>query len=242
MFTVSQWRMNQHCITYITSSHRYFLHSSCFVFFLRFHNFLLHSRQASAALKQYDLCSLLTGVRMCVWSKGVCDCVWILFLLVRILTLIDLEEGLWQFAGEQGFWQVSEVLLQHVGDVIRGLALVVDSSAVRAARLIHLTKSLDTRFNSRFPEETHLEKDRRTKRERVMSCTHAQKPDTPALNCNSLISLTITTSTVFDPVIKAYQKWLMWPKPIRKKLRAVIIQNNILDLSPNPELTVNMVT
>lgn len=75
-----------------------------------------------------------------------------------ILTLINLEEGLGQFAGEQGLWQISEVLLQHVCDVIRRLALVVDSSPVCAARLVHLTKSLDTRFNSRFPEKTHLGK------------------------------------------------------------------------------------
>ena len=76
---------------------------------------------------------------------------------VCILTLINLEEGLRQFAGEQRFWQISEVLLQHVCDVIRRLALVVDSSPVCAARLVHLAKSLDTGFNSRFPEKTHLE-------------------------------------------------------------------------------------
>lgn len=65
-----------------------------------------------------------------------------------VLTLINLEEGLRELASEQGFWQISEVLLQHVCDVIRRLALVVDSSPVCAARLVHLTKSLDARFNS----------------------------------------------------------------------------------------------
>lgn len=75
-----------------------------------------------------------------------------------ILTLIDLEEGLRQFAGEQGFRQISEVLLQHVRDIIRGLTLIVDSSPVCAACLVHLTKGLDTRFHSRLPKQTHLEK------------------------------------------------------------------------------------
>lgn len=94
-----------------------------------------------------------------------CDCTWMSLqdfvytfnVHVYILTLIDLEEGLRQFAGEQGFWQISEVLLQHVCDVICRLALVVDSSPVCATRLVHLTKSLDTRFNSRFSEKANLE-------------------------------------------------------------------------------------
>lgn len=67
---------------------------------------------------------------------------------VCFLTLINLEEGLRQFASEQRFWQISEVLLQHVCDVKRRLALVVDASPVCAARLVHLTQSLDSRFNA----------------------------------------------------------------------------------------------
>ena len=65
-----------------------------------------------------------------------------------VLTLVDLEEGLGQFAGEQGFRKVPEVLLQHVCDVVSRLALVADSSPVRATRLVHLPQRLDTRFNA----------------------------------------------------------------------------------------------
>lgn len=89
------------------------------------------------------------------------------------LTLIDLEEGLGQFAREQRFWQISEVLLEHVCDIIGRLALVADTSPVRPARLVHLTQSLDSGFNSRFPEKTHLDRDQRTQRVRSqtpMSC------------------------------------------------------------------------
>lgn len=144
-----------------------------------------------------------------------CDCTWMSLqdfvytfnVHVYILTLIDLEEGLRQFAGEQGFWQISEVLLQHVCDVICRLALVVDSSPVCATRLVHLTKSLDTRFNSRFSEKANLEnKSEGQSEKRVTSCTHTQKPDKSAFNYNSLISLNISTSTMFDPIIKAYQR------------------------------------
>lgn len=41
-----------------------------------------------------------------------------MYMCLCILTLIDLEEGLRQFASEQGFWQISEVLLQHVCNII----------------------------------------------------------------------------------------------------------------------------
>lgn len=74
-----------------------------------------------------------------------------------ILTLVDLEEGLRQLAGEQRLWQISEVLLQHVRHVIGRLALVVDSSPVGAAGFVHLPESLDARLDSRLPEESHLE-------------------------------------------------------------------------------------
>lgn len=74
-----------------------------------------------------------------------------------ILTLVDLEEGLRQLAGEQRLWQISEVLLQHVRHVIGRLALVVDPSPVGAAGFVHLPESLDARLDSRLPEESHLE-------------------------------------------------------------------------------------
>lgn len=76
---------------------------------------------------------------------------------VYILTLVDLEEGLGQLAGEQRLWQISEVLLQHVCHVIGRLALVVDPSPVGAAGFVHLAESLDARLDSRLPEESHLE-------------------------------------------------------------------------------------
>ncbi len=87
------------------------------------------------------------------------DLVYTLNARVCALTLINLEEGLGELASEQGFWQISEVLLQHVCNIVRCLALVVDSSPVCAARLVHLTKSMDARFNSRLPEKTHLDKE-----------------------------------------------------------------------------------
>lgn len=90
---------------------------------------------------------------------------------VCILTLIYLEEGLRQLAGEQGFWQISEVLLQHVGHVVSRLALVADSSPICATRLVHLTKSLDTRFNARFSEKTNL--DGKSERQREQGLHHA---------------------------------------------------------------------
>lgn len=187
--------MNRLCITHITSVRRYFLHLSCLFSFSQFHNFLLHGGQTKIPLDAIMLQTV--PLQDSVYT-------------VRVLTLINLEEGLRQFAGEQGLWQISEVLLQHVRDVVRRLALVVDSSPVCAARLVHLTESLDARFNSRFSEKTHLEKGQR---EEGLHHVYAHRNlISLALNFNSLISLSITTSTMSDPIIKAYQKVINVPK------------------------------
>lgn len=113
---------------------------------------------------------------------------------MSILTLIDLEEGLRELAGEQGFWQISEVLLQHVCHVIGRLALVVDPSPVCTAGFVHLTESLDARFNSRFPENSNLE-EKKNRTEGVTSCAQTERPDKSALNCNSLLSPGISMNT-----------------------------------------------
>lgn len=159
-----------------------------------------------------------------------------------ILTLIDLEEGLRQLAGEQGFWQISEVLLQHVRYIICRLALVADSSPVGAACLVHLTKSLDARFDSRLSEKANLEFKSEGRSERVTSCVHKQKPEKSALSCDALISLSISMKTMFDPVIKPYPNPLMCSGTQQEHLQAVTNEWNTLDLSPHPELTVNMIT
>lgn len=70
-----------------------------------------------------------------------------------LLTLVNVEERLAEFAGEDGFGQVSEVLLDHVGDVEGRLTLVRKSIWVR---LHHLTEQLDPRLQPRLPEETQL--------------------------------------------------------------------------------------
>lgn len=74
------------------------------------------------------------------------------------LTLVDVQEGLAQPAGEDRLGQVSEVLLHHVGHVERGLAVVGDAVRIR---LHQVTQVLDTRLHPRLPEKTHLrEQDR----------------------------------------------------------------------------------
>lgn len=135
-------------------------------------------------------------------SMGMWDCTWITLkavvytfsVCVSILTLIDLEEGLRELAGEQGFWQISEVLLQHVCHVIGRLALVVDPSPVCTAGFVHLTESLDARFNSRFPENSNLE-EKKNRTEGVTSCAQTERPDKSALNRNSLLSPGISMNT-----------------------------------------------
>lgn len=42
----------------------------------------------------------------------------------ELLTLVDVEEGLAELAGEDGFRQVSEVLLHHVSNIERRLTIV----------------------------------------------------------------------------------------------------------------------
>lgn len=69
------------------------------------------------------------------------------------LTLVDVEEGVAQLAGEDRFGQVPEVLLHQVGHVERGL--VVEGDAVRV-RLHSLTEELDPGLHAGLPEQTHL--------------------------------------------------------------------------------------
>lgn len=71
----------------------------------------------------------------------------------RLLTLVDVEEGLAEVAGENGLGQVPEILLHHVGYVEGGVALVGDAAGVR---LHQVAQQLDTRLRPRLPEEPHL--------------------------------------------------------------------------------------
>lgn len=48
----------------------------------------------------------------------------------RLLTLVDVEEGLTQFTGENGLRQVSEILFHHVGDVESRVTLVGNATGV----------------------------------------------------------------------------------------------------------------
>lgn len=70
------------------------------------------------------------------------------------LTLVDVEEGFAQLAGEQRLGKIPEKLLHHVRHVIGGLVLVVH--IVRRS-LIHLPESLNSRLHPRFAKETHLQ-------------------------------------------------------------------------------------
>lgn len=72
---------------------------------------------------------------------------------LNTLTLIYVEEGLSEFAGEQWLRKVSEKLLHHVGHVVRTLILVVYTFW---RTLAHLSQSLDPRLHPRLTEKTHL--------------------------------------------------------------------------------------
>lgn len=48
----------------------------------------------------------------------------------RLLTLVDVEEGLTQFTSENGLRQVSEILFHHVGDVESRVTLVGNTPRV----------------------------------------------------------------------------------------------------------------
>lgn len=65
------------------------------------------------------------------------------------LTLIYMEEGLSEFAGEQWLRKVSEKLLHHVGYVICALILIVYTLW---RTLTHLSQSLDPRLHPRLTE------------------------------------------------------------------------------------------
>lgn len=73
------------------------------------------------------------------------------------LTLVDVEEGVAQPAGEDRFGQVPEVLLHQVGHVKCGL--VVEGDAVRV-RFHPLTEELDPGLHTGLPEQTHLTRHR----------------------------------------------------------------------------------
>lgn len=74
---------------------------------------------------------------------------WICF-----LTLVNMEEGFSQFAGEEWLRKISEELLDHVGHIVGGLVLVIH---ILWRVLVHLPESLDARFHSGLAEKTHLE-------------------------------------------------------------------------------------
>lgn len=63
---------------------------------------------------------------------------------MKALTLVDVEKGLAEFAGEDGFGQVSEVLLHHVGHVESRLTVIGNAVGVG---LHQLTEVLDTRLH-----------------------------------------------------------------------------------------------
>lgn len=72
----------------------------------------------------------------------------------RSLTLVNMEEGFSQFAGEERLGKISEELLDHVGHIVGGLVLIIH---ILWRVLVHLPESLDPRFHSGLAEETHLE-------------------------------------------------------------------------------------
>lgn len=71
----------------------------------------------------------------------------------RILTLVYLQKGFWEFVCHQWLRQISKILLQHVCHVISRLSLIVDT--VYGA-FIHLAQSLNPGFDTRFSEESNL--------------------------------------------------------------------------------------
>lgn len=83
---------------------------------------------------------------------------WLHFDEAEALTLVDVQEGLAELAGEDGFRQVSEVLLHHVGHVEGRLTVVRNAAGVG---LHQLAEVLDTRLHPRLPEKTHLTEDAR---------------------------------------------------------------------------------
>lgn len=119
---------------------------------------------------------------------------------VSSLTLVDLEEGLRQLAGEQRLGQIPEVLLQHVCHVVGRLALVVDPSPVGAAGFVHLAESLDARLDSRLPEESHLETGKMG-----FVVTSLGGPSSATLTLSSFPG-SISVIANFDPAIMVYQK------------------------------------
>lgn len=73
---------------------------------------------------------------------------------IYVLTLVDMEEGLPQLAGEQRLRQIPEELLHHVGHIIGRLILIVH---IVWRTLIHVPQSLNPRLHPRLTKETHLE-------------------------------------------------------------------------------------
>lgn len=73
------------------------------------------------------------------------------------LTLVDVEESLPKFAGEQRLRQISEKLLHHVGHIVGRLILVVH---IVWRALIHLPESLDSGLHPWLTKETHLQGER----------------------------------------------------------------------------------
>lgn len=70
------------------------------------------------------------------------------------LTLVDLQEGVCQLAGEDGLWQVTEILLQQVSHIIGRLPVIVD--VVRAG-FIHVPERLNPGLHPRLSENANLQ-------------------------------------------------------------------------------------
>lgn len=82
---------------------------------------------------------------------------------MRPLTLVDVQEGLAQLAGQQRLRQISEELLHHVGHVVRRLVLI----AHRVRReLALLPQRLDARLHARLAEQSHLRVNKEERRRR----------------------------------------------------------------------------
>lgn len=69
------------------------------------------------------------------------------------LTLVNVEEGLTEFVGEKGLWEVPEELFHHIRHIIRRLVFIVD---VSREILVHLSQGMDSRLYSGFAKKTHL--------------------------------------------------------------------------------------
>ena len=109
------------------------------------------------------------------------------------LTLVDLQEGVCQLAGEDGLRQVAEILLQQVSHVVRRLPVVVD---VVGAGFVHVPERLNPGLHPRLSENANLPRKSRlvlehragTKPAGIRADSHGAGKEAPApqtsLPCN----------------------------------------------------------